>query len=162
MDLSVASGMKQHPVVGGLFAPVHPPHQMVGVPSCECGDLLLADRTASLLLFPEGDPLPVPLEMVHHFDAEALFKVLFPSRIRGVGFSLHFHLPFARDVSRVEEILFYDAFFGDDDSVEDPILPVAGLKVALFHPLVRRVGVPPFRPLPQGLEDGLTNSGKDD
>ncbi len=162
MDLSVASGMKQHPVVGGIFSPVHPPHKMVVVPSCECGDLLLADRTESFLLFPEGDQLPFPLEIVHHFYAEALFKVLFPSRIIGVGFSLNFHMSLDRDMSRVQEIIFYDAFFGCDDSVEDPILPFDGFKVSLFNPLFRLVGVPPFRPLPQGLEDGMANSCKGD
>ncbi len=135
---------------------------MVVMPSCECGDLLLTDRTETVLLFPEGNQLPFPLEIVYHLHAEAFFKVLFPSGIVGVCFSLDFHMPFDRDVCRVEETIFYDAFFGCDDSVEDPVLPIGGFEVALLHPLFGFVGVSPFRPSPQGLEDCMADSGERD
>ena len=104
---------------------------MVVVPSCEFGDLLLADRTKSFLLFPEGDQLPFSLEIVNHFHAEAFFKVFFPSEVIWVCFSLDFHMPFDRDVGRVQEIIFYEAFFGCDDSREDPIVSLDGFKVSV-------------------------------
>ena len=71
---------------------------MMAVPSCEFGDLLLADRTHSFLLFPQSDELSFPLEIVDHFDAEAFFKVLFPSGIVWVRFSLDFCVSLDRDM----------------------------------------------------------------
>ena len=135
---------------------------MVVVPSCEFGDLLLADRTHSFLLFPQSDEPSFPLEIVDHLNAEAFFKVLFPSGIVGVGFSLDFHMSLDRDICRVKEIIFDEAFFGCDGSVEDPILSIDGFKVSLFHPLFGLVGVSPFRPPPQGTEDGMADSGEGD
>src|SRR5260370_13255573 len=126
---------------------------MVVVRSCECGDLLLTGRPETFLLFPEGEQLPFPLEMVYHLHAEAFFKVLFPSGIVGVCFSLDFHMSLDGDVCRVKEIILYEAFFGCDDSVEDPILPIGGFKVSLLKPLFGLVGVSPFAPSPQCLED---------
>lgn len=132
---------------------------MVVVPSCELGDLLLADWTESLLLFPEGDQLPFPFEIVYHLDAETFFKVLFPSRIIGVCFAFDFHMPFDRDMCRVKEIIFYEALFGCDASVEDPILPVDGFKVPFLHPLFGFVRMSPSRPSPQSLKDRIADSG---
>jgi hypothetical protein len=162
MDLPVAIRVKQNPIFGCIFPSVHPPHKMVVVPPCELGDLLLTDWTESFLLFPEGEQLPFPLEIVYHLDAEAFFKVLFPSGIVGVCFSLDFHMSLDRDICRVQEIIFYAAFFGYDDSVEDPILSIDGFKVSLFHPLFGFVGMSPFCPSPQGTEDGMANSGEGD
>jgi hypothetical protein len=144
MDLPVAMGVEQDPIVGGIFPSVHAPHKMVVVPSCELSDLLLTDRTETVLLFPQGAQLPFPLEIVSHFDAKAFFKVLFPSRIIGVCFCLAFPMSLASTMSWVQEILFDEAFFGCDDSVEDPILPMDGVKVSLLHPLFGLVGVSPF------------------
>ena len=156
----MAIGMEQNPILGGIFPSVHTPHNMVVVPPCELGDLLLTDWTESFLLFPEGDQLPFPLEIVYHLDAEAFFKVRFPSGIVGVCFSLDFHMSLDRNVSRVKEIILYETFFGRDDSVEDPILPIDGFKVSFLNPLFGLVGVSPFRPSPQGLEDCMADSGE--
>src|SRR6266487_2702203 len=135
---------------------------MVVVPSCEVRDLLLADRTKSFLLFPEGDQLPFSLEIVNHFHAEAFFKVFFPSRVIWVCFSLDFHMSFDRNMGRVQEIIFYEAFFGYDDSIEDPIVSLDGFKVSLLNPLFGFVGMSPFCPPPQGLEDRMADSGEGD
>ena len=94
----MAIGMKQDPIVGCIFPSIHSPYKMVVVPSCELGDLLLADWTESLLLFPEGKQLPFPFEIVYHLDAEAFFKVLFPGGIVWVGFSLDFDVSLNRDM----------------------------------------------------------------
>ena len=91
-------GVQQNPIVGCIFPSVHSPHNMVVMPSCELGDLLLTDRTETFLLFPEGDQLPFPLEIVYHLDAEAFFKVLFPSGIVWVRFSLDFCVSLDRDM----------------------------------------------------------------
>src|SRR5260370_2872055 len=135
MDFPVTAGLQHTRIVGCIFPSIPSPTKMVVVPSCECGDLLLTDRAETFLLFPEGEQLPFPLEIVYHLHAEAFFKVLFPSGIVGVCFSLDFHMSLDRDVSRVKEIILYEAFFGCDDSVEDPILPIGGFQVSLLNPL---------------------------
>src|SRR5262249_6436356 len=98
MDLPVAIRMEQDPIFSCLFPPIHSPHQMVAVPSCESGDLLLADRAKTVLLFPEGKQLSFPLEMVYHFDAQAFFKVLFPGGIVRVCLAFDFHMSLDRDI----------------------------------------------------------------
>src|SRR5258708_26192858 len=158
MNLPVAIGVKQDPIVGGIFPSVHSPHKMVVVPSCELGDLLLTDRTEPFLFFPEGDQLPFPLEVVYHLDAEAFFKVLFPGGIVGVCLSFDFHMSLDRDICRGEETIFYVAFFCSKESYAHPFLPVAGFEVAFFNPLLVLAGLPPFRPSPQGLGDGMADS----
>ena len=155
-------GVKQDPIVGGILPSVHPPHKMMIVPSCEFGDLLLADRANSFLFFPEGDQLPFPFKIVYHLHAKAFFKIHFPSGIVGICFSLDFHMSFDRDICRVKEIIFYDALFGCQESVEDPIFPGDGFEVALLDPLLGFVGVSPFGPSPQGLEDRVADLGKGD
>ena len=60
----------------------------------------------------------------------------------------------------MKEIILYETFFGRDDSVEDPILPIDGFKVSFLNPLFGLVGVSPFRPSPQGLEDCVADSGE--
>src|SRR5271157_2830640 len=113
---------------------------MVIVPSCELGDLLLTDRTETVLLFPEGEQLPFPLEIVYHLHAEAFFKVLLPGGIVGVCFSLAFHMSLDSNMCRVPETMFYEAFFGCDDSVEHPIPSIDGFEVSLLYPLFGLVG----------------------
>ena len=112
MDLPVTVGVKQDPIFCCVFPSVDPPQHMVIVPSCEFGDLLLTNMTKPFLFLPEGDQLLFPLEIVHHFDAEAFFKVLFPGGIVGVCLSFDFHMSLDRDICRVEETIFYEAFFG--------------------------------------------------
>ena len=90
--------MKQDPIVGGLRPSVYPPYQVMVVPACEVGDLLLADRTDSFLFFPEGNQLVFPLEVLCHLDTEAVFKVRFPGRVVGVGRSFDFHMALDGDV----------------------------------------------------------------
>src|SRR5215472_8476163 len=102
MYLSVAIGMKQDPIVGGLPPSVYPPHQVVVVPAGETGDLLLADRTDSFLFFPEGNPLVFPLEVLRHLDTEAFFKVRFPGWVVGIGRSFDFPVALDGDVCWVQ------------------------------------------------------------
>ncbi len=46
--------------------------------------------------------------------------------------------------------------------MEDPILPIDGFKVSLLNPLFGFVGMSPFGPSPQGLEDCMAYPGKGD
>src|ERR671922_1437925 len=78
MDLPVAVGVQEDTVLRGISAPMPPPDNMMVVPSCESGDLLVADRTETVLVFPQGQQLPSAFEGVCHLHAEAFFEVHFP------------------------------------------------------------------------------------
>ena len=54
MDLGMAIGMEQDPVVRPVCTAVCPPHQMMAMPACQLGDTLLADGTQALLVLPEA------------------------------------------------------------------------------------------------------------
>src|SRR5262249_17776895 len=78
MDLPVAVGVQEDTVLWGISAPIRPPDHMMVVPSCQCGDLLVADRTETVLVFPQVQQLPSAFEGVCHLHAEACFKIHFP------------------------------------------------------------------------------------
>ena len=66
----------------------------MAVPSGDLGDLLVADRAESSLLFPEGEQPVFPFEGCLHVNVETFFKVAFPCRVIRVGFPLDFDVPF--------------------------------------------------------------------
>ena len=49
MDLGMAIGMEQDPLVHPVCTAVCPPHDMMAMPACQLGDTLLADGTQALL-----------------------------------------------------------------------------------------------------------------
>src|SRR5919109_5409556 len=74
MDLPVAVGVQEDTVLCGVPAPMGPPDYMMVVPSRESGDLLAANRTETVLVFPQVQQLPSAFESVRHLHAEAFFK----------------------------------------------------------------------------------------
>jgi hypothetical protein len=58
VDLSVAVGMKEYPVLRVVAAAVRSPHDMRVVPSSQSGDLLTAYDTDTILSFPQMKQLP--------------------------------------------------------------------------------------------------------
>ena len=54
MDLGMAIGMEQDPVVRPVCTAVGPPHDMMAMPACQLCDPLLADGTPPLLFLPEA------------------------------------------------------------------------------------------------------------
>src|SRR5881296_3510654 len=78
MDLPVAVGVQKDTVVRSILAPMHAPDAVMVVPSCESGALLVANRTETVLLLPQGQQLPATFEGVCHLHAEAFFEVHFP------------------------------------------------------------------------------------
>ena len=67
MDLPVAVGVQEDTVVHGILAPMRAPDHMMVVPSGESGDLLVANRTETVLMFPQVQQLPAAFEGVCHF-----------------------------------------------------------------------------------------------
>jgi len=131
------------------------------MPSRQLGDPLLADRTAPLLLSPQGQQLPPTLKVLCQSDAEALLKVEFPrgiKRIRG---------PFDLGVS-------FDGDTGDGEqfqalrptgcawsvSTEHPVPIANDVKVLVLNPSAWFVRVSTPGPLPQGPEEGVIHRGK--
>jgi hypothetical protein len=53
MDLGMAIGMEQDPVVRPVCTAVCPPYDMMAMPACQLCDTLLADGTQALLFLPE-------------------------------------------------------------------------------------------------------------
>ena len=69
MNLSMAVRVEQHPVLSSLCPSIYPTYDMVIIPSRQLGNLLVADWTEAVLLFPEGDELPLSFQVVYHLDA---------------------------------------------------------------------------------------------
>jgi hypothetical protein len=69
----VAVGVQEDTVVCGISTPMRPPDHVMVVPSGESGDLLVANRTETVLLLPQVEQLPSPFEGVCHLHAEAFF-----------------------------------------------------------------------------------------
>jgi len=65
----MAVRVKQHAVLLPIRSPIYPTYDMVIVPSREFGNLLATDGTETVLLFPEVNELPFPLQVVCHLDA---------------------------------------------------------------------------------------------
>jgi hypothetical protein len=60
----MAVGMQEHTVVCRIATSIRPPDDMMVMPSRQSGDLLVADRTETVLLFPEVQQLPSTCEGV--------------------------------------------------------------------------------------------------
>src|SRR5713226_5899975 len=78
MDLPVAVGVQEDTVVCGIPATMRPPDHVMVVPSGESGDLLVAHRTETVLVFPPVQQLPATFEGVRHLHAEAFFAIPCP------------------------------------------------------------------------------------
>ena len=76
----MASWMQQHPIVLSISAPFGSPHFVVVVPPRQFGNLLVTERTKSMLAFPEGKHLSFSPEGAFHFHAQALLAHTLPMR----------------------------------------------------------------------------------
>lgn len=70
------------------------------MPSRQFGDLLIAERTETLLLFPEVEEFPFSFEGVHHLHAKALLEVHFPFGIIRISSALDFDVSLNGDTFR--------------------------------------------------------------
>ena len=110
---------------------------MMVVPSRQFGNLLVAEGAETLLLFPEIEEFPFPLEGVLHFHAKALLEVHFPFGIIRIGSALDFDVSFNGDTFRLEQANgLHDPMLSKDCSTEHPVLPLNRLEVFLLNPLL--------------------------
>ena len=63
VNLAMAVWMKQDPVGSSITAPIDSPHDVMAMPSCEGGNLLVADRTETMLFPPEMEQLSSPFQL---------------------------------------------------------------------------------------------------
>jgi hypothetical protein len=123
------------------------------MPSCELGDRAVTKRTEAVLLFPEGEQCPFAFQVVYHLDVKPFFTVRFPFRIRGIGFTPNFDMPFDRNTARLYQTeCLLRSLTSTDFSCEHPLLPPRGLEVVLPDPGVGFVWVPSCCPLPERLK----------
>src|SRR5271157_4987106 len=132
----MAVRMHQHAVLDRILAPMGSPHDMVVVPPCHRGDLLVANRTDTALLLPEQPRCPSAHQGPGHLHAETFLEVRFPGgvvRIRfpfDLGMSLDRHTGSGEEPDRLDDLLP-----ASDCAVKDPMPLVDGLKVSVFDPL---------------------------
>ncbi len=86
----MAVWMKQNPVGESIAAPIDSPHDVMAMPSCEGGNLLVADRTETMLFPPEMEQLSSPFQLAGHLEPQTLLKVLLPGRVIRIGFPVNF------------------------------------------------------------------------
>src|SRR5262249_34016112 len=155
MDLSVAVGVQEDTVLRGISAPMHPPDNMMVVPSCESGDLLVADRAETVLVFPQVQQLPSALEGMCHLHAEAFFEVHFPLGIIRVRCPFDFDMPLDGHITCTYKREFVGLPLGTRVCPhEGPLASMARAKVFLRDPSPGLLWVPSCGPGPQTLEDG--------
>ena len=69
MHLPVTVGVQEYTVGCRITAPMCPPDEVMVVPSRQSGELLVADRAETVLLFPQIQQLPSACEVVCHLHA---------------------------------------------------------------------------------------------
>jgi hypothetical protein len=123
----------------------------MAVPSGDLGDLLIADRAESSLLFPESKQPAFSLERCLHANIETLLKVAFPCWVVWVGCSLDFDVSCNRHAVGSREVPCLLTL----RSEKHPVIASAGLEVFLRFPCVRFMGVSSVDPSLERVIDRL-------
>src|SRR5688572_5824566 len=104
MHLVMAIGVQEDTIGHPIRSPMTAPPEMMVMPSRRLCNCLTTDRTAALLFLPQIQQLPPPLQGVCHGDAEALFKVDFPSRVIRICRTFNFRMSLDRHPSSREQL----------------------------------------------------------
>ena len=129
----------------------------MAVPSCNLGDLLVADRAESSLLFPKSEQPAFPLERRLHANIETFLKVAFPLWVIWVGFSPDFDVSCDRHVVSSGEVPCLLTLLSE----EDPVITSARLEVFLRFPCIGFMGVSSVNPSFKGVIDRFIYGAKD-
>ena len=149
MNFSMAVWMQQYTIVGLITATIHSPNYVVIVPPSLLGACLTADRTETLLLFPQIKQLPAPFEVVCHLHAEAFFKVHFPCRVIRVCLTLDFAVTFDRHAGRVQSLdALWFPFLAFSLTADEPVFPCDVMQVLRLHPSLGFLWMSAGRPWP--------------
>src|SRR5215470_807930 len=129
----------------------------MAVPSGDPGDLLVADRAESSLLFPEREQPAFSFERCLHANIETFLKVAFPCWVVGVGFPLDFDVSCNRHAVGSGEVPCLLTFHSE----KYPVIASAGLEVFLRFPCVGFAWVSSVDPSPEYLIDRLIYGAED-
>jgi hypothetical protein len=158
----MTGGTEEHPVVCRITASVGPPDDVMVVPARQSGDLLMADRAKTLLVFPEVQQLPSALQVVCHLHAYAFFEVHFPLVIVRVCRPFDLHMPLDWHVSCTPEREFLRlSLVAHACPHEGPLTSVSRLEIFLRDPAARFLRMPPCGPGPQRMEDRCVHFDED-
>src|SRR3954453_6359114 len=127
MNLLMAVRMHEHAVLDRVLAPVGPPQDMVVVPPCHRGDLLVANRTNTALLLPEQSQRPSTPQGPGHLHAKTVLEVRFPGGVVRIGFSFDLGMSLDRHTRSGQEPDRLNGLLpAGDCAVEDPMPSVDG------------------------------------
>ena len=121
----------------------------MAVPSADLGDLLVADRAESSLLFPEREQPAFPFEHCLHANIETFLKVAFPFWVVWIGFSPDFDVSCDRHVVSSGEVPCLLTLLSE----EDPVITSARLEVFLRFPCIGFMGMSSVYPSFEGVID---------
>src|SRR5262249_4031483 len=93
MHLPMTFWMKQHEVFWRVFASIRFPDDMVAMPLGDLCDLLVTNRTDSLLLLIQSEKLPSSLQGGLYLHVLSKLEVFFPGWIVRVCFPFDFDMP---------------------------------------------------------------------
>ena len=131
------------------------------MPSCERGDLLLADRADPILFFPKAHQLLSSVQVAAHFHAEVCFKVAFPLRVKRVRCTFDLHMTGNRDTAGLEQTHWTELSISPANlTTKDPALSTNSLEVALPQPVARIAWVASLRPAPYTLENDMVHDAE--
>ncbi len=99
----MAFRVEKNPVSCMISATVTSPLDVMAMPSCELCNLAGAKRAEATLLLPEIEQPPLSFQVVYHLHVKPFFKVHFPFRVVGIGFTANLDVPFNRDAICLEQ-----------------------------------------------------------
>ena len=141
--------MKQDPVGSSITAPIDSPHHVMAMPSCEGGNLLVADRTETLLFSPELEQLSSAFQLAGHLESQTLLKVLLPGRVIRIGFPMNFDVALDLDPGRTPQAhLEGFALAAFDLAAAHPVPLLDVMKVLLLDPSLWLLRMPAACPSP--------------
>ena len=117
--------------------------------SCEGGNLLVADRTETLLFSPEMKQLSSAFQLAGHLESQTPLNVWLPGGVIRIGFPMDFDVALARDLGRTPQAhleRFAMTAFGLAAEHPVPVLDV--MKVLLFYPSLWLLRMPAACPSP--------------
>jgi hypothetical protein len=105
MDLPVAVGMQQHPILGTVRSTARAPDDVVVVPPRQ-GRYGLTTHGAVLVRFSaQVKHLPAGPDLGRHLHAPAGGKVALPGRVIGVGIASYFDMPATRRCRQLNQVV---------------------------------------------------------
>ncbi len=143
--------MEEHSVFVNVRAAEGTLKKVMVVPSGDLGDFLLAQRTNTMLFFPEAEQLSSTPQVIRHLNVQTMFKVHFPAWVERVGFCFYLDVGCEVRGSRPDERPSLVIKF----TLECPVAVFNGFEVFGSDPFFPFVGMPSFGPPPECLKDGL-------